>query len=441
MMETPDKNHEQYWPSISYLIMAMSLTFGQRFVIPLGGRYEVGVSVVVCGGVLAYWFIRGYTYIHHTRLVLYLASVAGVVVCTAWNVGDPQISLVKVAYLVVIYAGWIFVQHDPRGPIPMFRCYQWCMAVIACLGLAQFGVQLVGIRLIDLLTLLPEKLVIKGFYSHQPLAWGMEFYKSNGILLNEPSYYSRMLAIALVIEMLVFRQMWRMVLYGVAILPAFSGTGLIILLCLYPRLLISRPRLVVSLTVAAALLLLPALFLTSFGRTFLGRSEEFSKGDASGRMRFIAPYTRLVDTFDGDYFLGHGPGTHERFENVANVAMKRDRRNVFSFGYTYIKQADAYANTLLLIIYEIGLIPGLALLTYIVYCFFRRVWSPAIAIALFLHFMILAGDMTQVETLMLCYSLGFMNIRPLAKAATIRQITERGRDWWPRAVSASATLR
>jgi hypothetical protein len=241
MSEVLNTNNENRWPSISYLILAVTLTFGQRFVIPIG-RYEVGISLVVCAMVLAYWLYRGQMYIHATRLVLYLATVLGILVCAAVNFEDPDLSLVKVAYLIVIYASWIFVHHDARGPIPFFRYFRLCMTIIAFIGLAQFAVQIVGIRSFDPMTLLPEKFVVKGYYSFQPLSWGSQFYKSNGIVLYEPSYYSRMIAISLVIEVLIFKQVSRMVLFGLAIIPAFSGTGLIILAALYPRLLLARPR-------------------------------------------------------------------------------------------------------------------------------------------------------------------------------------------------------
>ena len=292
-----NKNHEQRWPSISYLVMAVTLTFGQRFVIPIG-RYEVGVSLVICGALLAYWFFRGQTYIHATRLVLFLASVAGIIICSSFNADDPELSIVKVLYLIVIYSSWVFVHHDVRGPMPFFRYYRLCMTIIACIGLAQFAIQLVGIRSFDPFSFLPEKFVVKGYYSFQPLAWGSDFFKSNGIFLYEPSYYSRMLAVALVIEVLIFKQVSRMVLLGAAILPAFSGTGLIILVALYPRLLMDRPKLVGGMTFAAAMLCVPLLFLTSTGRTFLGRSTEFSNNESSGNVRFIAPIVRLVNTFD-----------------------------------------------------------------------------------------------------------------------------------------------
>jgi hypothetical protein len=442
MPDVLNNNNEHQWPSTSYLVLAATLTFGQRFVIPIG-RYEVGVSLVVCSLVLAYWVFRGEMYVHSTRFVLYLLAVSGIVVCAVCNFDDPEMSLVKVAYLIVIYGSWMFVHHDVRGPIPFFRCFRFCMTVIACIGLAQFLIQIVGIRLIDPYSLLPERFIAKGFYSHQPIAWGAEFYKSYGVVLFEPSYYSRMLAIALVIEVLIFKQIWRMILFGVAIIPAFSGTGLIILVALYPRLAFDRPKLVGGLTLAATLLLIPVMLFTSTGRTFLGRSTEFSSDVSSGRLRFVAPYVRLVETFDAHYFIGHGPGTIEQFENVRKVALKRDRHVVYSFGYSYVKLVDAYPNTLVTLIYELGVLPGLPLLAYIVYCFFRRVWSYPVSVALFMYLMLLAGDLTQVETVMLCYSLSFMSIRPLAIASTaVREFASQHRVLQPlTARSPSVALR
>ncbi|HTU27146.1 MAG TPA: hypothetical protein VMF30_17195 [Pirellulales bacterium] len=415
-------------PSISYLIMAATLTFGQRFVIPLGGRYEVGVSLVVCGLVMGYWLFRGQIYLHAMRLMLYLGAVVGIITCSCLNSDDPELSYPKIVYLIVIYAVWMFVHKDPRGPIPFWRYYRLCMTIVAILGLAQFAVQMVGIKLIDVYSLLPEKFVAKGYYSHQPLSWGSQYIKSYGIVLFEPSYYSRMLAIALVIEALFFKQIWRIVLFGAAIIPAFSGTGLIMLGALYPRLLADRPKLVGSLTVGAVILMIPVVLFTSAGQTFLKRATEFSENESSGRMRFIAPITRLIDTFDTHYFYGHGPGTIEEFENVRNVVRRNDRHLVFSFGYSYIKDVEAYPNTFVTILYEIGIFPGLPILAFITYCFFRRSWSYPVSAGMFLYYMILAGDFSQVETLLLCYSLTFMSIRPLATVdERIRQLATRYR--------------
>ena len=425
MSEVLDNTNEQRLPSISYLIFAVTLTFGQRFVIPIG-QYECGISIVVWALLLGYWLIRRQTYIHSTRLLLYLIAVAGILACNAFNYDEPDISVVKVAYMMVIYGGWIFVHHDVRGSIPMFRYYRLCMTIIALLGIGQCAIQVVGVHTFDPFTLLPEKFVAKGYYSFQPLSWGSEFYKSNGVFLFEPSYYSRLLAIALLIEILIFKDVLRMVLFGIALGTAFSGTGLIILIVLYPRMLMDRPKLVGGLTVATAILMIPAILLTTAGQALLGRSSEFSNHQSSAHQRFVAPYTRIIETFDEKYFLGHGSGTNDHFQNIRLIALKNDRHRVLSFGYSAVKATDAYPNTLITLIYELGLITGLPLLVYICYCFFRRSWSLSVSIALFLHLMFLAGDLTQVETVALCFALGFMNIRPVTiPDAAVREFGAR----------------
>jgi O-antigen ligase len=180
------------------------------------------------------------------------------------------------------------------------------------------------------------------------------------------------------------------------------------------------------MTLAAAILCVPLLFLTSTGRTFLGRSTEFSSNESSGNLRFVAPIVRLVNTFDAHYLIGHGPGTIEEFANIRNVARKNDRHLVYSFGYSYIKEVEAYPNTLLTILFELGIFPGAPLMLFICYCFFRRVWSYPVSIAMFMYLMLLAGDFSQVETVLLCYALSFMSIRPLVAAETaIREFTAR----------------
>ena len=101
---------------------------------------------------------------------------------------------------------------------------------------------------------------------------------------------------------------------------------------------------------------------------------------------------------------------------MRNVARKNDRHLVYSFGYSYIKEVEAYPNTLLTILFELGVFPGAPLMFYICYCFFRRAWSYPVSIAMFMYLMLLAGDFSQVETVLLCYALSFMSIRPLAAA-------------------------
>jgi len=137
-------------------------------------------------------------------------------------------------------------------------------------------------------------------------------FKSNGFFFREPSGFSFLMALALVMECLGRRRAPRVAVFGLALLLTYSGTGLLALLigALVPlrRKTLGRLALLAAIGAVAFWLLDDALNL-SFT---LRRLDEFGSERSSGYIRYIAPGRLLAETASAEpatLWLGHGPGS------------------------------------------------------------------------------------------------------------------------------------
>ena len=189
------------------------------------------------------------------------------------------------------------------------------------LGIAQSIAQfLIGPALPFSLDLfLPGSLSLEGFNQLIPLSYGASVYKSNGVFLAEPSFFSQFLAVGVIIEVVRRCRPSRLGLYLVALLCSYSGSGLIMLAVFVPFYLVQRRQFtllamgglcIVVIVLAADSLQLDAL---------VSRAREFSNPGSSGYARFISPFVYIRDHLFADpvtLLLGRGPGTvTEHFES------------------------------------------------------------------------------------------------------------------------------
>jgi len=154
-------------------------------------------------------------------------------------------------------------------------------------------------------------------------------YKSNGVFLVEPSTLSEYSAVSIIIELLYYRRISRLALLAAAMIVSFSGTGIVILGCLLPPLLISHRRFeVLTLMIGIgiiAYLASDALHLDIFVR----RATEFDDPHSSGFARYIGPLYVLDQYLTPDvshmmFGLGAGSfghvGTPHEFANPVTWA-------------------------------------------------------------------------------------------------------------------------
>jgi hypothetical protein len=277
---------------LSLLILYMpfiGVTLISKFAVTLGAtEILIGVPTILAATLLG--ILSGRLQPDPTRLALYLGMCAVLTAEQAFAAGTFSItSLLLIVMLHLAYAFKLEGVGDDSAPhLERFLNFS---ILICILGIAQYlGQFVIGARYaypIEHFT--PAAFITHRYNYLNALSYGSTTYKANGLFLLEPSYYSQLLGVALLLEIAGPQRLWRMACYGAGFVVAFSGTGLIMVAVTFPTLLIAYKR--YSLLVAA---IIGGFLVIAFGESlglslFLDRSQEFNTTSSSGYMRYVGP--------------------------------------------------------------------------------------------------------------------------------------------------------
>jgi hypothetical protein len=206
------------------------------------------------------------------------------------------------------------------------QAFQYLLMLISCLGVAQFFAQFVvdGRKLITFYGMVPDFLF--GYFNSgavntlHPLFPGSTILKSNGLFFEEPSTFSQITALGILIEVLEFRRPRYLLIMALGFLVAYSGTGLMLLLLFLPLAGLRHGKAGFS----ALLVVMFALGLFATGiidlSAFTSRVGEFQNNGGSAFGRFVAPLWLAAKQFDTGslqaLLVGNGPGTAKDFHDV-----------------------------------------------------------------------------------------------------------------------------
>ena len=309
--------------NFSVAIMAISLVL-QRFGLPFGGQSLslVGpLGLAVCG----YFLMRGTLAFDRNRVILYLALVTCAVLGLAWRetglgwVGS-EVSINSLLQFLVLTSVATLSFAEKVDETRFFRVVNQLFMLVALAGLLQFALQFFGLRLFSFTGLLPDAALFEqGYHLEIPVGVG-ELLKSNGFFLVEPSVFSQLMALALIIELLALRRLPYLAVFGAGLLLAFSGTGWIVIatFVVTAPLGMGRRGLVLAVSVVVLLLILAgiaAFFAPDAMAVFQARIGEISTPGTSGHFRFITPFWLIRDVFSeapSAALLGIGSGVAER---------------------------------------------------------------------------------------------------------------------------------
>lgn len=268
------------------------------------------------------------------------------------------------------------------------------MLGVVCIVIAQHATQLtVGWQYWpNLDTLLAPSLLIPNFNYIQPIVWGMNYMKPNGIFFLEVSFLSQFIALALGVELVIFRRWWRILAFTATLFISFAGTGLLLLLLTIPVLIgrVSIRNMVFAIAAFAVIGLLA--WWLGWVDLVSHRFTEFDRSGASANMRFVEPFNRLL-SFAADphsIYRGIGAGQIEKALN---------------FQWWPITKA----------ILEYGIIPGLLFYAFFLYALFNRAPSLRIAFLLAVWFSFEGALLTAVNPIT-CVLLSTMFIVDREKA-------------------------
>ncbi len=312
-----------------------------------------------------------------SRLVLYFATVVTSIGSTA--IFADTYSVNSLALFVVLYLPMIVTFTTSQANY--HRCMEFLsrlMVAVCGIVIAQHVSQVVFSWQVwpNLNKLLPPNFLIQNFNYVQPIVWGMRYMKPNGIFFLEVSFLSQYIALALAVEIAIFKRPWRLMLFSAVLLSTFAGTGLLLMLLTIP-VLIGRTR-IRSMTTVILMLCIVAYASYKLGWFDLvsHRLDEFNKAGRSANMRFIEPLNRLIAAADRPGALLHGIGAGQIEK---------------TFGYQWWPITKA--------VVEYGFLPGLIFYTFFLYTLFDHPPSRRLAFTLAVWFSIEGALLTSVNPL------------------------------------------
>lgn len=299
----------------------------QRFGLPASASKSASLVGPV-GIALAVWgLLNGTLSFHRGRLVAYLALVALALAGVAWHVLQPngvgsEISMQSLSQFLLVTAFACVTFTEAVDERRFFREVNRWFAIIAVAGILQFLLQFVGIRIFAFAGFVPDQLLYEfGYNSQIPIGIG-ETFKSNGFFLVEPSVFSQVMALALIIEVLAFRRVPALCLFITGLLMSFAGTGWIVLATFavavalglgWRGLAIAAGMVLVVATLAGAAI----TFAPDIADAVSQRMDEISRPGTSGHLRFVTPFWLLDDTLKSNPsagVIGLGSGVSEHLD-------------------------------------------------------------------------------------------------------------------------------
>jgi hypothetical protein len=221
---------------------------------------------------------------------------------------------------------------------------------------------------------LPDSLFIKGFNLRIPVAPGAPILKSTGLWFLEPSHFSQISALSLIIEALFFRRLVWLASFAAGVFLSFSGTGIMLLLVIAPLILLRRQNFaLLALGLFAGIIVLTAgeaLFVSAF----TDRIQSFSNTQSSAYARFVAPvvlFLDMVHTGGVHLLFGYGAGTMDVVTGSTDFE---------SHDTSWIK-----------LVHEYGIVGAAAFLSFYVPALVKRAPSPLLAAAFLVEFLFLGG--------------------------------------------------
>lgn len=291
----------------------------QRVGIPFGDS-ELSISLPIFL-LLAIWMIAsGRARVSPRSALLYLALAFWAVLCgfCAVLLPDPRVGF-SIFSLLELLALYMLLTVRPAGDFDAGKVreiFLFYARLAAVAGILQFALQFVGVRIFSFGQYSPELnkwLLEKDFAWNPVLHYGSTLLRSNGFFLLEPSIFSQVLGLAILLDYFILGRKAYLPLYLIAYITSFSGTGLLsltITLVLIGMTSLRNSGRIVMIGIAGAVALgLFSLALPAQVAYYVGRLNELTNANTSGHARYVAQLGEF-QAFAGETrnLIGYGPG-------------------------------------------------------------------------------------------------------------------------------------
>jgi hypothetical protein len=315
----------------------VAATILSKFTVPPLGAQGIDISLLFLLAALLVGSIGGCIRFEPGRLTLYvtLMGFLGLV-----QILQPDLfSTPSMLLLAALHLPYIFTVPRGGDGDRIIKFFLGIVTVFAWCGIAQYCLQfVVNARfLFPIENFVPESFIVQHYNKQAALAYGSEVYRANGVFLLEPSFFSQVLAVAIVAELCTLARASRLALFGIALLVSYSGTGMLVLAICLPLYVLTRRRWDLLLLGLFALVVMISLHEYLHMDRFLSRVGEFGSTRSSGFARFVGGFF-LFDQFlwsdPWRTLFGYGAGAFSSYASHAHypVAEMALFKIVFEFG-------------------------------------------------------------------------------------------------------------
>jgi hypothetical protein len=298
------------------IALLVSALFLQRFSLPFGTTL-LHLELVAIGIILFYQFLSGKKLVCQYDRLLWFLAFAFTNTCSLLLNFKSTMLTGYFQFVVFFFLFTLIRRSTPDQYKSTLQAFQFVVLVLSGLGVAQFVAQFAvdGGALMNFYGITPH------FLHLLPVGrFEGSLLKSNALFLSEPSTFSQITALGILIEVLEFHRPRYLAVMALGFLAAYSGTGLLLLLIFLPLAGLRHGR-------AAFSALLVAIFVVGLVATgiihlyaFTSRVGEFEDTGSSGFLRFVAPFWSAAKNFDTAslqaLLLGNGPGTVKTFSDL-----------------------------------------------------------------------------------------------------------------------------
>ena len=332
-------------------------TFLSKFAFPPFGALGFGISVFLLLAALVVGSLGGCLSVEPRRLTVFVTMIG---ILGLFQILQPDsFSALSLLLLVAVHLPYVFmVPHSGDGD-RIIKFFLGIATFFAMCGIAQYSLRfVVNVRfLFPIENFVPDTFIVQHFNHQAAMEYGSHEYRANGVFLLEPSFFSQVLAVAIVAELCTLGRVSRLAVFGLALLVSYSGTGLLVLAICLPLCVLTQRRWGLLLAGLIALVLLIPLHEYLHADRLVSRVAEFSSIHSSGYSRFVGGFYLF------DQFLWHHPW-----------------RTLFGYGagsftnYATRVHYGAGEMALFKILFEFGLVGAAAYFGFLFCCLF---YSPA----------------------------------------------------------------
>lgn len=363
---------------ILFIIMMITQKLGYTF-----KGFQIQLSLIIFPIMIMILMFSKKSYIKSKNLIIYILMVFAMTILIVFQKNQKYSSYY---YFIVIYAFFVFgYKFTLEEREYFFNIFINLLFITGIIAIFQFLIQLIGLQYIDIFDYILPTYKLANFNFYFPISYGARIIKSNGWIYLEPSFLSQFMAIGIIIilyqKKLERKQIIQLIVFSLAIITSFSGTGILLLLLLIVPLLNRMNMKSKILLVFGGLLIIYFFINSDYSYSITKRVYEFSSSNSSGSIRFINPFKEAFGRNNHKLLIGNGPGT-------ASASI--------SSNFSCIPK----------VVYEYGVLVLIIYLFYIFNYFFEKKNFSLITIALLILYLFLGGYLLQPN---MVFSIIFIN--------------------------------